>query len=228
MSKYTSVISGSGEIINSNLDSKISEIYDSIYLEVESIKTKYKEIVKGVVVDENKYNLIISNLVKSFKCQDKKELYELLNSLNSSYSSNVHIKFFLERFNLNSHLYDSIDLFMKKNNWVSTNLFDDLYIINENIKKTKDTISAIKYKKYLDELMTAVHKSRFKNTCIKKDKIKKIVLDESINGLITINNIIESINSVYSIHICMFEEINEFYQIISKITSIINTINKNY
>ncbi len=227
MADYTSIISGGGEIVNCNLDSKISEIYDSIYLEVESIKTKYKEIVKGIVVDESKYNFIVSNLVKAFKCQNKKELYGLLNILNSSYSSDKHIKFFLERFNLSKHLYDSIDLFMKKNALDSTNLFDDLYNIYEIIKKTKNTNMTDEYKKYLDNLISAVHKSRFDNNCIEKDKIKKIVLDESINGLISINNIIKSIDNVYSIHMCMFEEINNFYKIISKITSIINNINKN-
>jgi len=225
MAKYTNIVSGSGEIIKSNLDSKISEIYDSIYLEVESIKTKYKEIVKGIVVDEKRYNLILNNLIRAFKCLDKKELYELLDKLNSSYSADKHIKFFLERFSLSKPIYDSVDLFMSRHNLEPTNLFDDLNTISDIIRKSDTQNIYSKYKKCLNDLIMAVHKSRFENKCINKPK-KKILLNDSVNGLVSINNIIESIDNIYNMHICMFDEINNFYILILNITTIINTMNK--
>ncbi len=217
-----SIIGAGGNIVNCNLHSKISEIYDSIYLEVDSVKEKYKDIIKGIVVDKTKFEYILSSLVSIFKCNSVEELVQLLNELNSSFHTSPHIKFFLNRFELSKHLYKSIDKILSSTGTASVSLYDDLYFISSHYSN-KNLLDL------LNKFVDRVHLCRFENEEMaefKKNNPSSVFINmekNSLKGAVELNRIILSIDRLYELHRSMFCDINEVYKIMMDITHILNS-----
>lgn len=223
------VVGSGGHVVECRLDNKISEIYDLIYLETETIKEKYKGIVKGIIVDKKRYDHILQSLASAFKCNSSDELIALLNSLNSSLSASEHIKFFFERFELSSYLYYSVEKMLKSLNPPadSKNLYDDLYSILYSIKNTNPSVAA-ELEIQLDSFLKKAYESGFESNCLSslKKKYDKpyIIEGSSLKGIKELNSIVLSIDRLHEIHICLYCEISEMYTTMMKITNIISSL----
>lgn len=224
-----SVVGSGGHVVECRLDNKISEIYDLIYLETETIKEKYKGIVKGIVVDKKRYDHILHSLSSAFKCNGSDELITLLNNLNSSLSANEHIKFFFERFELSSYLYYSVEKMLKSLNPPvdSKNLYDNLYSILYSIKNTNPSVAAeleIEIKSFVKKAYDSVFEPDCVSSLKKKYDKPYIIEDSSIKGIKELNSIVLSIDRLHEIHICLYCEISKLYTNMMKITNIISSL----
>ncbi len=46
-----SIVGANGSSLTYDLSDKLCELYDSIYMEIDNIKSSYKEVCKGIVID---------------------------------------------------------------------------------------------------------------------------------------------------------------------------------
>lgn len=224
-----SVVGSGGHVVECRLDNKISEIYDLIYLETETVKEKYRDIVKGIIVDKKRYDHILQSLAAAFKCNGSGELIALLNKLNSSLSTNDHIKFFFERFELSSYLYYSVEKMLKSLTPPvdSKNLYDDLYSIVYSIKNINAAAAAeleTELKSFLERAYSSEFEPDYVYSLKKKYDKPYIIEDSSLKGIKELNSIVVSIDRLHEIHICLYCEISEMYTNMMKITNIISSL----
>lgn len=135
-----------------NLSNKIEEVFDSLYLEPNTILSKYKDIASGKVIDKNKSDHIIAKLVNIFKSIDLNDLINTLNHLNASSKPCVHIKFLFKKFGLDKHIEDAVSSYFAKHGEGHGSLFDKINTIVSHHDELKPDMS---------DLLNAIHLSRF-------------------------------------------------------------------
>lgn len=214
----TSIIGAGGEIVECNFGNKISELYDSIYIEVETIKERYNDIIKGIVVDNNKFDHIVKSLLNTFKVKNCKELIKLLNSLNASYAPSIHIKFFFDKFGISDDLITSIDKKLKDINKKNINLY-------ENIISIYSYYNDKELEKIFNLFVKSVENGYLENPKLKKNHPNNIIisLDECKNNK-DLNQIMFSIERLQLIHTFIISDITEIYKNMNNITNKINLI----
>lgn len=214
----TSIIGAGGKIVECNFGDKISELYDTIYIEVETIKERYGDIVKGVIIDNNKFEHVNKSFLKIFKVNSCKELIKLLNNLNASYAPSVHIKFLFDKFGINDDLNTSIDKKLKDINKNNINLY-------ENIISIYSYYNDKELQKIFNTFVESVEKGSNEDSKLKKNYPNKVIisLDECKNSK-DLNQIISSIDKLQLIHKAIILDITSIYENMNNITNKINSI----
>lgn len=189
--------------VERNLSSKVDEVFDSMYIEASLLKSKYKDVSSGIIIDQSKYDHVLKSLMEIFCVSSSGELIELLNSLNTSNAPCVHIKFMFDKFNLSDHLIAAIDDYTKRYNLkVIESTYDSLYeIANHNSKFRPD----------VNELINEIHKSRF---AVETNAGNYTPIGKSA-GLASLNQIIKSVSRLEKIHETMLPIIKKNFELIS-------------
>jgi hypothetical protein len=224
-----SIISGSGELVECNLGEKLKELYDNIYLEIDNIKDKYKEIIKGIVVDKKKYDHVLSKLISIFNSKDSEELVNVLNKLNESYSPYNHYKFFLQKFKLEELLQKSFKSLLIKHGILPSNIYEDMHLIYKLSKDAKYKRSN-QLKESINKFENLLYQSNFVSPVLneyKKNNKPYIIPKHNLKGIVELLAIIESIDKLKLIQISLFKEINELYLSSHCLINEINLFNQN-
>jgi hypothetical protein len=212
----TSIIGASGQIVECNFEDKISELFDSLYIKVESIKEKYVDIINGVIIDKTKFNHIMTVLMENFNVKDCNSLKLLLNQLNTTNLPITHVKFFLDRFNLSNDLNNSIDKKLKDINKKNTNMYENIISIYSHYKDKE-------LKDMFNKFVKSVESKQKENDLLKKNQDDLILLD-SCNNHKDLTKIIDSIDKLQSKHKLIMSDITEIYKYINDMTNRINSI----
>lgn len=192
--------------VERNMSSKIDEIMDSIYLEASVLKSKYKDLASGIIIDSVKFKHILSSLMSLFKAESPEELIKILNTLNKSKAPCVHMKFIFDKFNLVS-VQNAVSSFMSRHGMVEkSSMHDSLVIISTEYPE---------FKSLVDELFRNIHLSRFEES---------INLDEYVDinytpGAATVAKIMQAISRLEKIHKVMTPIIKKNFESMSLLSS---------
>lgn len=212
------IIGASGEIITYDLRDKLQELYDSIYLEIDNVNNTYKNVCKGIVIDNKVFNHIVQKLISIFDCLTYEEFYTKLNMLSLDNTVSTHAKFLFSKIKVQQRLDESLKKYLNKHSVdVSDDVVDNLF----SVKQIEYNLNNTKFDKLFDSFLENTYKSRF----IHEDASlvdKTIISVEELKGCKDLSNILTSIDNIKKKHIKMFKSIENIY--VSTL-SIINYIN---
>lgn len=214
----TSIIGAGGKIIECNFEDKIAELYDTIYIEVDTIKERYVDVIKGVIIDNNKFDHIIKSFLKIFRTKSCEELIKVLNDLNTSYAPSVHIKFLFDKFDISDNLNTSIDKKLKDINKKNTNLYENVISIYSHYNDKE-------LQEIFNKFVESVENGYIENIKLKKDHPENVII--SMNECKTskdLNQLISSIDKLKIIQKYIISDICDIYKNMNNITNKINSI----
>lgn len=223
-----STITGSGEVVQCNLGEKVRELYENIYLEIDNIKSKYKEIIKGIVVDKKKYDHVLLSIINIFNSNSSEDLIEKLNRLNSSYNAFIHYKFFLQKFKLEEGLHKSFKSVLSKYNKSPSGVYEDMHTIY-NLAKSKKYKRAEELKKNIYSFENLLYSSKFDSIYLeeyKKNNKPYVIPKITLKGIVELNSIVESIDKLKGIHNALFNDINNLYKSSQELIHEVNLFNQ--
>ncbi len=208
-----SIVGANGSSLTYDLSDKLCELYDSIYMEIDNIKSSYKEVCKGIVIDSKLFNHIIQKLQDLFNASDYEDLASVLNTLCLDNKISTHANFLFSKINIQSQFEQSINSYLKKNNkQVSDDIVDNIFLI-------KQLENNHKFNKLFDIFLHNTYTSRFAHPKAKSSAI--ISLDE-LRSCKDIAKILSAIEAIKKKHMEMYDTIEELYK---STLSLINYIN---
>lgn len=214
-----SISGANGSNIKLDLSDKLTEIYDSIYLEIDNIKTTYKSICKGVIIDNNKFQHIVKKILDIFEVSNYKDLIICLNQLIEDDTVATHANFIFSKLKLSDMLYSSVNTYLKLINidYSNLDLLEKLYII-------KNHINTNEFNKEYNKFIDITYKSGLINLEVKSNfGLSREYIDiKELRNYSELNSIMSSIDLIKKKHNIMF---NNFKDLYISILSIINTIN---
>jgi len=221
------IIGSNGKSINLITKKILENKIDNIIFEYNILKEKYNNQIDNNIINKQKYQHLINQLVKLFQSDDLDLLIFYLNSVNNINSFEIIMWNFIEKFDLynkaNECIFKIIDklltlnilnkneLLLLDNNYYNTFLF-----INNKLKELKNQ-NINEFIKIIDKELNNISQYLIKinNFNIKKNKPITLIFDNNIYQNNFMKNFISSIDN----HICIYKIIK------SNILNIDNSIN---
>lgn len=216
-----SIIGAGGNALTYDLSDKLSELYDSIYLEIDNVNNTYKDICKGIIIDNKVFNHILNKLMNLFDCSDHTEFYNKLNMLSLDDKVSTHANFLFSKIQVQQQLDDTLKKYLNsKNVNVSQDVVDNLFSVKQ-IEYVSNNTRRGEFDKLFNSFLENTYRSRYEHNKAKNEDRFIISIDE-LRSCKDLSNILKSIDNIKKKHMKMFKEIEKLY--ISTL-SIINYIN---
>jgi predicted NAD-dependent protein-ADP-ribosyltransferase YbiA (DUF1768 family) len=209
------IIGSNGGSFTMDLSDKLAEIYDSLYLEIDNIKNSYKDICKGIVIDNTRFQHIVNKILKIFKVDSYEILINTLNRLMEDDKLSTHANFIFSKFNISDMMFNSVDQYLTaKKLIISDDLIENLYTIKINMNSQE-------YSKHYTSFIDTTYNSGFINNECKLIE-KKYIKTKELRNCLELNSVLDSIQLIKKKHTIMFNDLKELYISTLNIINIIN------